>query len=294
MIRVLHVDMGREMRGGQWQALYLLRECPGVLMARRAAPLYERACAEGIEVRKFGAAALARASAEADLVHAHDARAHAAAALVSRTPFVVSRRVAFPVKRSLASRWKYGQAAHYLAVSEFVKRAMEAADIPPEKITVVYDAAPLPAAMSARLPGRIVAPAFGDPRKGTDLVEAAARMAGVDVTFSRDLPADLADAALFVYLTRSEGLGSAALLAMAHGVPVIASRVGGLPEAVGDAGLLVENDAAVVAAAMRRVLDDPRLVREMAEHGRRRVEECFPVRRMAERTQAVYRKVLGC
>ncbi len=293
-MRVLHIDAGREMRGGQWQVLYLLREHPGVLMAHRDAPLYERAHAEGIEGRELGYAALAKASGEADLVHAHDARAHTAAALLSRAPFVVSRRVAFPVKRGPASRWKYGRAAHYLAVSEFVKRTIEAADVPSEKITVVYDAAPLPGSLSARLSGRVVAPVFDDPRKGTDLTEAAARLAGVSVTFSRDLISDLSDAALFVYLTRSEGLGSAALLAMAHGVPVIASRVGGLPEAAGDAGLLVENDPAAVAGAIRRVLDDRQLAAEMAGRGRRRAEECFSVRRMAERTQAVYRKVLGC
>ena len=39
---------------------------------------------------------------------------------------------------------------------------------------------------------------------------------------------------MFVYITESEGLGSAVLLAMAAGTPVIASRVGGLPEAIED------------------------------------------------------------
>ena len=59
---------------------------------------------------------------------------------------------------------------------------------------------------------------------------------------SQHLEADLRDAAMLVYLTASEGLGSGALLAMSAGVPVIASRVGGLPEIVRhrETGLLVE------------------------------------------------------
>ena len=51
-----------------------------------------------------------------DLMHAHDARSHTLGAFLRRIPLVVSRRVAFPV----GSRWKYGRARRYLAVSEFL------------------------------------------------------------------------------------------------------------------------------------------------------------------------------
>ena len=63
------------------------------------------------------------------------------------------------------------------------------------------------------------------------------------------LEEEIPDAAILVYVTNSEGLGSGALLAMSAAVPVIASRIGGLPEVIrdGENGLLVENDEAAIS-----------------------------------------------
>jgi len=72
---------------------------------------------------------------------------------------------------------------------------------------------------------------------------------------------------------------------------VVASRVGGIPEVVvdGETGLLVEpGDPAALAAALRRVLDDPPRAARMGEAGRRRVEAHFAWDRIAERTMTVY------
>ena len=160
----------------------------------------------------------------ADVVHAHDARSHTLAALLVAKPLVVSRRVAFPIKRSPVSRWKYKKPARFLAVSEFVATQLKCAGIPTEKIDVVYDAV-----LPSELMGEwnplypAIALATADPGKGRDLVEQAARHAGIDVLFSDDLLRDLRKASMFVYISRSEGLGSAALLAMQLGIPVIAS-----------------------------------------------------------------------
>src|SRR2546429_9663742 len=63
---------------------------------------------------------------------------------------------------------------------------------------------------------------------------------------------------------------------MNHGTPVIASRVGGIPDIVEDgvSGLLVPpGDADALAAAVRRLRDDPALARRLGEAGRRRVQE---------------------
>lgn len=76
----------------------------------------------------------------------------------------------------------------------------------------------------------------------------------------------------------AEAFGLAALEPMARGVPVIASRVGGLPEVVvdGETGLLVSpGDESALAGAIRRLLGDEEERREMGRRARERVEEHF-------------------
>lgn len=290
-MKILHVDTGREMRGGQWQVLHLLRGSRNfehALAARSDGALFEAARREGFSVAPLGL----KLPLRADLVHAHDARAHARAALWS-APLVVSRRVAFPVRRGILSRLKYSRASRFLAVSAFVRGRLIEAGIDESRISIVYDGVPaMPP--STRL-GPVIAPYTADPAKGSDIVKEAAELAGVEVRFSTDLASDLAHARLFVYLSREEGLGSAALLAMAAGVPVVASRVGGLPEAVADGvtGVLVDNEPAQVAAAMHCLLHEESRAAAMAAAGVDRWRAEFTLEKMVERTEAVYRECLG-
>ena len=121
----------------------------------------------------------------------------------------------------------------YLAVSKFVAKLLEDRSVAPARIRVVYDGVPIPPRASSRT-GGVVAIAKRD--------RDALSNAGVPVHFVSDLWQDLSTARVFVYWSEMEGLGSGALAAMASGVPVIASRVGGLPELIEHerTGLLVE------------------------------------------------------
>ncbi len=100
----------------------------------------------------------------------------------------------------------------------------------------------------------------------------------------------LAGADVCVLSSTSEGLGSSILAAMALGVPVVATRVGGIPELLGTgAGLMVpRGDAAAFAAAVRRVLAEPDLRENLTRIGRREASR-FSVLGMAERVLGVYR-----
>ena len=70
---------------------------------------------------------------------------------------------------------------------------------------------------------------------------------------------------------------------MACGTPVVCSAVSSLPEVAGDAALLITpDDAAGIAAAIRRVLEEPGLAAAMREKGLRRAAE-FSWRRLAEK-----------
>ena len=203
---------------------------------------------------------------------------------------MVSRRVAFAVRTGVASRWKYRRADHYIAISHFVAARLREAGIKSQAISVVYDGVPLSPAREALGQGVVVAPATADPMKGSDLAREAAELAGAGIVFSTDLSKDLERAALFLYITRSEGLGSAVLLAMAHGVPVIASGVEGLMEVVEDekTGLLVENTPAAIGAAIRRLLDDADVAAQVGRAGRDRATALFSLDRMVEETIRVY------
>ena len=82
---------------------------------------------------------------------------------------------------------------------------------------------------------------------------------------------------------------------MSAGVPVVASRVGGLLEVVRhcETGMLVENDAAQIAAAMHSLLDDPALASRLGEAARRDALTRFTVEQMVSGTLNVYRQVLS-
>jgi N-acetyl-alpha-D-glucosaminyl L-malate synthase BshA len=110
-----------------------------------------------------------------------------------------------------------------------------------------------------------------------------------------DLPAVLRDAALFLLPSQTESFGLAALEAMACGLPVIASAVGGLPEVVadGETGYLRPvGDVGAMAACAGRLLDDEPLRRQMATAARRRAETQFRVEPAVDRYLAVYRRLL--
>ena len=289
------------MRGGQYQVMLLLnglreRGHDSVLLARKGTPLWNAAEAAGHRLAPASLLGVRKWSRTSAVVHAHDAKAHTLAAIASARRFVVSRRVAFPVKRTALSRWKYGGAAGYLAASEYVAGELRTAGISPNRIEVVYDgvaASPPAGDWDPSYP--VVALHSADPGKMGTLVAQAARLAGVRLEFSKDLPTSLRRASAFVYLSSSEGLGSGALLAMSMGVPVIASRIGGLAEVFvhGSSGLYVGNDAAEIAAAIRTLLSDRGLALQLRAGGMTRIAERFTAERMVLDTLRVYERALG-
>jgi len=110
-----------------------------------------------------------------------------------------------------------------------------------------------------------------------------------------DLPTVLRGAALFLLPSETESFGLAALEAMACGLPVVASAVGGLPEVIldGETGFLRPvGDVDAMAACATRLIDDEPLRRRMAGAARHRAGTQFRVEPAVDRYLAVYRRVL--
>jgi glycosyltransferase involved in cell wall biosynthesis len=295
-MKILHLDSGGEMRGGQWQVLRLHQALiesghESFLLAREGGRLLTIAGQRGLPCEALRPFRLLMRSQGFDLLHAHDARSHSLAALISRVPLVVSRRVAFPVGTSGASRWKYGRPRRFLAVSRFVAGILIEAGIGPDRIDVVYDGVEVPAAPAEG--EAIVTPYTVDPAKGMTLAEKAAALAGLPLVCSKDLEHDLVHARAMVYLTQSEGLGSGILLAMAYGVAVVASRTGGIPELIEDGvtGILVENDPRTIANALRSL--SPQRCAVLGRAARETVQQRFTLAHMLAATLTSYQKALN-
>jgi glycosyltransferase involved in cell wall biosynthesis len=348
-LRVLHLDSGREWRGGQRQ-VYLLargqRELghEPLVIAAPDGPLIRRLRSSGIAAAAvrmradWDLAAARRVRAvlrtwNADLIHAHDARAHAIAlaALLGRRqlPLVVTRRVPFIPK----GRLKYGRrVARFIAISGAVRDALVAGGVDPARIDLVYSGVPHPAPatprdwrVECRWPAdSVVCGIVGamtaekgvatlseigsrlpeDVRARIRLVLLGGQAAGTQTVggisafragFVDEIHAAMAGLDILLHPSSAEGLGTAVIDAMSLGVPPVAFRVGGLPELIDDqrSGLLVPAGDVAAFAAATE-----RLVRDTAF--RRTLAAAGPARavefsvdRMIRGTQAVYTTVLA-
>lgn len=166
---VIHVDDGREWRGGQHQVFLLAtglakRGITQNVVTPPGSPLAERLVSAGIQVspmefrgeldfRSSRALADLAQSAEATILHAHTAHAHThALGAVKRLrklmgadapKLVITRRVDFPVARGFFSRRKYlFPHQHYIAISEGVSRVLQEGGIPGGRIDLVPSGVP--------------------------------------------------------------------------------------------------------------------------------------------------------
>jgi glycosyltransferase involved in cell wall biosynthesis len=138
---------------------------------------------------------------------------------------------------------------------------------------------------------------FGDGSQRHELEEQA-RCLGLPVRFHGfvdDLRDRLLELDVFVLPTRADNLPVAILEAMAVGLPVVATRVGGVPELVvdGETGFLVEpDDPGELGRALDAALADATRHRQMGEAGAARVEAHFEARAVAARIVHLYEQLL--
>jgi glycosyltransferase involved in cell wall biosynthesis len=140
----------------------------------------------------------------------------------------------------------------------------------------------------------------GGPLRGE--LERAARELELDdcVRFlgvREDVPELMSASDIVALASTYEGLGIVLLEAMALGKPVVATRVGGVPEIVvgGETGLLVgPNDPQAMADAIERLARDENMCARMGNAGKKRVQESFTMPIMLKRLEKLYEDVLTC
>jgi glycosyltransferase involved in cell wall biosynthesis len=132
-------------------------------------------------------------------------------------------------------------------------------------------------------------------------VEARARREGLEAHvifpgFREDFPHLLPCLDVFAHPALKEGLGVVLLQASAAGVPIVAARAGGIPEAVreGENGLLVSpGDPSALATAISSLLSDPVRAGGLGEGGRELVRREFSVDRMVQGNLDAYSEILS-
>ena len=110
-----------------------------------------------------------------------------------------------------------------------------------------------------------------------------------------DMPDIMAGFSVFVLTSRNEGFGRVLVEAMAAGVPVVATNVGGVPGVVedGSSGILVPpGDPRAVADAVCMMLDNPSLRETLSRNGRQRAAQ-FGIEHMVEQFEEVYAALPG-
>lgn len=114
--------------------------------------------------------------------------------------------------------------------------------------------------------------------------------------FCRDVPAYLAAADIFVHTPVWEGLGVAVIEALAAGLPVVASRVGGIPELITDreTGLLIPaQDPSALCNALLQCLRSPDWAKTLGAHGQAKVRTHFDIETTARANEALYYELLA-
>jgi L-malate glycosyltransferase len=97
-----------------------------------------------------------------------------------------------------------------------------------------------------------------------------------------------------LYTSENESFGLSILETLFFGKPVIAFRIGGIPEVVGEAAYLHEfGDVGGMAASMDTLIDSPEAAKEMGQRGRARAEKLFTAARVVPQYEELYRRVIA-
>jgi len=135
----------------------------------------------------------------------------------------------------------------------------------------------------------------GDGPMMADLMKMAQGISGFHfLGYREDIPDLMAALDLVMIPSLNDGFNLAAVEAMASSKPIVATAVGGLPEVVGDGGILVKpEDTKGLALEIIRLINAPDLRKQIGEKGRKRAEALFDWDVCLQKTLDIYHQVVG-
>ncbi len=359
-MKILHLSSAQSWRGGEQQIAYLLlglrtSSVENVVFCPSHSALQAWCSREGIPVVDYHKVNLSPRvvvllirtveTLQPDIIHIHDAHSHTFAVMAATAghwsiPFVLHRRVDFPIKRNVFSRWKYNHSSirAILCVSDAI-RDIVLQDIRRKEIVhTVYSGVDLdnfgksyPEESGLRIVYQVpegkfivaniaaLAPhkdyktfvdtvrvlkekgfnasyfAIGEDGGELENVRRYAAQSGVetDITFTgfrKDIAALAQDIDVLLVTSKEEGLCTSILDAFAGGIPVVATRAGGIPEIVRheETGLTAPvQDPQLLATHVMRMLNDSGSRNRLVEKAKEFVKE-FSFQNMAEKVRGHY------
>lgn len=255
-----------------------------------------------------------------------------AAALGNRVAVIRTRSDARPVKRRVGGQFLFKHTQRVITAADYIRQTyLQAVKLSPKKVVTIYQGLSLEEFSLQKFPGKPVLGIVArlDPVKGHRyLLEALVLLKGLGTEvhlkiigqeenikerelrvlaerlridrqvdfagYQKDIPRAMADCSIGVIAsTGSEAVSRVALEWMACGRPVIATRVGCLPEMVeeGKNGLLVPpRDAPALARAIASLVYHPALIQSMGAAARTFVEKRFSFPEFVTRTETVYKE----
>ncbi len=360
-MKILHLNSELTWRGGERQLFFLhegliSRGISSIILGKNESQLHKKCKERALPFESFpfsGSFNLSSAwrlkshceSKGIDLIHIHTSKAHTLAVLAAvlglKIPMILSRRVDFPLKSNLLSRFKYGHKniKKILCVSEKIAGIVNSGISKPSRVEVVYSGIDLSVkdpiqVFDLRKAHNIPAnrklvgntSAIADHKDYPTFVETAAlllkkrddlhfivvgdgplRIRLKNLIEEMDLgkyftltgyvenPTEyLVHFDVFLFTSKTEGLGTSVLDAMLHEIPIVSTNAGGIPEMIRqeENGLVsAVGDAPSLAQNVLRVLDDPELKSSIILKATETVKS-FDKEIMIDRTIKAYKRVL--
>ncbi len=325
---ICHINLAKSFRGGERQTALLVNALtlPQKVLLRQGSPLKNHIQKAAIQEISKPFWLHLPSLKPCRLIHAHEAKGAQLAFLAHllyHIPYVLTRRVLFDIKQNLFTQAIYHNAAAVIAIShavaEQVKRQTKTKNIQivPSALTPIAPTDALPK-LQERFKDRFVVlniAALKESDKGQlDILQAAKKLPDITFLLVGEGPdeqmlkaqapsnvifegfrSNIADylhiADIFLFPSRTEGLGSILLDAMAAGKPIITRPVGGIVDLVDERSAMFANTPDQIVQAIQKLRSDPLLAQKLAQEAKRR-SFYYQIELLAPKIEQIYQRIL--